>query len=76
MTNKESGKYIAQILSSHIQQLLRGIFFCTVEPRKELNDFEVGVIEEVSTWDTFLVYEPEYLRDLQNYLLEKKCTKN
>ena len=50
MTNYESGKFVAQVFSHDISRLLEKIYEATVEPKRELNDFEKGVIEETSTW--------------------------
>ena len=47
MTNKESGRYIAQIFSDHAARLLQAIYNGTVEPHKQLNEFEKGAIDEL-----------------------------
>ena len=51
MTNYESGKFVAQVYSHDIIRLLQKIYDATIEPKRELNDFEKGVINEVSNWN-------------------------
>ena len=50
MTNYESGRYIAQKYNHDISRLLQAIYDGTIEPKKSLNDFEKGVIDEVNSW--------------------------
>lgn len=52
MTNYESGKMVAQTFSHDIGRLLEAIYVSTIEPKKGLSEFEMGVLDEVSSWQS------------------------
>lgn len=47
MTNFESGRFIAQIFSHLSGKLIQSIYNCTIEPHRKMNEFEMGVLEEI-----------------------------
>jgi len=51
MTNIESGRYMAQKFSNYAEKLLQAIYDGTVEPNQRINDFELGVIYEIKSWE-------------------------
>lgn len=65
MTNYKSGRFIAQIFSQHINRLLQAIYDGTVEPKKPLNNFEIGVIDEVTDWEWHSLYTKNLLAKLK-----------
>lgn len=71
MTNYQSGRYIAQKFSHHINDLLQIIYDGTVEPNKPINDFERGVIAEVKSW----VYHSLKTKTFTEILLQKMLKK-
>ena len=69
MTNRESGKLVAQKLSHHCGEVLQVIYDATVEPRKPLNDFELGVIDEIGSWSHKSLMVKDLLDKIGDYKL-------